>query len=40
MVDADAAMQHLLHLRANSLRPVQLVDLGVQPALLVLAEQR
>ena len=30
VMDADAAVQHLLQLRADALRPVELVDLGVQ----------
>ena len=35
MMDADAAVQHLLQLRADALRPVELVDLGVQGGLLI-----
>ena len=34
MMDADAAVQHLLQLRPDALRPVELVDLGRAARLL------
>src|SRR5262245_20997139 len=40
MVDADAAMEHLLELGANPFRPVELVDLGMERSLLFTSQQR
>ncbi len=40
MVDADAAVEHLLDLRADPLRPVELADLRVQGGLLPFLQQR